>query len=131
MCHGCASFSRSSTTPFSTPPLYTSTTLARSTSPPIPCNISTISTWRSTRTSSASVSLPVMVGFSLSPPRCSLLTSSPRGHRRVYSPIYNLVSTFLHDRVESAGVLEYPFRVLGLAPCNYSFLVCNRPGLIT
>jgi hypothetical protein len=39
----------------------------------------------------------------------------------VYSPIVDLVSTSILDRVEIAGVLEYPFRVLGLALCNYSY----------
>jgi hypothetical protein len=81
---GCASSSTSSTVPSSAPPSSTATTSERSTSPPIPCSISTRSTWRSTCTSSASVSLPVTFGFSASPPRCSLLTSSPRGYRRVY-----------------------------------------------
>jgi hypothetical protein len=81
---GCASYSTSSTPPFSTPPSSTATTSARSTSPPIPCSISARSTWRSTCTSSASVSLSVTFGFSASPPRYSSPTSSPRGYHRVY-----------------------------------------------
>jgi hypothetical protein len=92
---GCASFSRSSTTPFSAPPLSTVTTLARSTSPPIPCNISARSTWRSTCTSFVSASLSVMFGFSASPPRYNLPIFSPKGYRRVYSLIFNSVSTFV------------------------------------
>jgi hypothetical protein len=71
-------------------------------------------------TSSASMSLPVTFGFSASPPRYSSPTSSPRGYRRVYSPIFNLVSTFVHDRVETARGVRVPVRVLGLASCNYS-----------
>jgi hypothetical protein len=55
-----------------------------STSPPTPCSISARNMWRSTCTSSASVSLQVTFGFSAFPPRCSSPTSSPRGYRRVY-----------------------------------------------
>jgi hypothetical protein len=80
----CASFSTSSTTPFNVLPSSTVTTSAPSTSPLIPCNINARSMWRSTCTSSASVSMPVTFGFSASPPCCSLSTSSPRGYRRVY-----------------------------------------------
>jgi hypothetical protein len=80
----CASYYTSSTTRFSAQPPSTATTSARSTSPPTPCNISARSTWRSTCTSSASLSLLVTFGFSASPPRCSSPTSSPRGYRRVY-----------------------------------------------
>jgi hypothetical protein len=36
----------------------------------------------------------------------------------MYSPSFDLVSTSVQDRVETAGVLEYKFRVLGLVPCN-------------
>jgi hypothetical protein len=79
----CDSSSTSSIVPFSAPPSSTATTSVRSTSPPIPCSISARSTWRSTCTSSMSVS-PVTFGFSASPPRRSSLTSSPRGYRRVY-----------------------------------------------
>jgi hypothetical protein len=118
---GCASFFRSSTTPFSTPPSSIATTSTQSTSPPIPCSISARSTWRSTHTLSVSVSLSMTFGFSPSPSRCSSRTSSQRGYRRVYSPIFDLVSTSILDRVEFAGVLEYSFRVLGLALCNYSY----------
>jgi hypothetical protein len=39
---GCASFSRSSTAPFSTSPSSIATTSAQSTSPPIPCSISAL-----------------------------------------------------------------------------------------
>jgi hypothetical protein len=107
---GCASYSRSSTTPFSAPPLSTMTTSAQFTSPPNMCSIITRSTSRSTCTSSVSVSLPVMFEFSASPPRCSSSTSSPRGYRRVYSQIFYPDSTSMQDRVETVGVLEYPFR---------------------
>jgi hypothetical protein len=82
--------------------LSTATTSAQSTSP-IPCNISTRSTWRSTCTSSTSVSLPVTFGFSTAPPRYSLLTSSLMGCHRVYSPAFDPVSTYVHDIVETAG----------------------------
>jgi hypothetical protein len=58
--------------PYSAPASSTATTSARSTTPPIPCSISARSTWRSTCTLSASGSPPVMFGFSVSPPRCSL-----------------------------------------------------------
>jgi hypothetical protein len=74
-----------STAHVSAPPSSNATTSARSTSPPILCSISARSTWRSTYTSSASVSLPVTFGFSASPPRCSSPTSPQRGYRRVYS----------------------------------------------
>jgi hypothetical protein len=70
--------------PSSAPPSSTATTSTRSTSPPTPCSISARSMWRSTCTSSASVSLPMTFGFSASPPRCSSPTSSPRDYRRVY-----------------------------------------------
>jgi hypothetical protein len=76
--------STSSTIPSSVPPSSTATTSAQSTSPPISCSISARRTWGSTCTSSGSVSPPVTFGFSASPPRCSSLTSSPRGYRRVY-----------------------------------------------
>ena len=66
---GCASYSTSSTTLFSAPPLSTATMLALSTSLTIPCSTSARSMWRSTCTSSASVWLLVMFGFSASPPR--------------------------------------------------------------
>jgi hypothetical protein len=80
----CDSSSTNSTVPFSAPPSSTAATSAQSTSPPIPCNISARSTWRSTCTSSASVSSPVTFGFSASPPHCSSPTSSPRDYCRVY-----------------------------------------------
>jgi hypothetical protein len=63
----CASYYTSSTALFSVQPSSTATTSVRSTSPPTPCNISAISTWRSTYTPSTSVSLLVMFGFSVSP----------------------------------------------------------------
>jgi hypothetical protein len=63
---GCASSSTSSTASSSVPPLSTATTSAQSTSPPIPCNISAQSTWRSTYTSSASVSVLMTFEFSVS-----------------------------------------------------------------
>jgi hypothetical protein len=65
---GSASFSRSSTTPSSAPLSSTAKMSARSTSPPIPCNISARNTWRLTFTSSSSVSPPVMFAFSASRP---------------------------------------------------------------
>jgi hypothetical protein len=116
------SSSRSSTSPFSAPPSSTAIMSARSTSLPISCNISARSTWRSTCTLSASVSLSATFGFSASPPHCSSPTSSLRGYRRVYSTSFNSASTSVHDRVETIEVLEYPLRVLGLAPCNYSYI---------
>jgi hypothetical protein len=78
------SSSTSSTVPSSAPPLSTATTSALSTSPPIPCSISVRSTWRSTCTSSASVSPPVTFRFSVSPPHCSSPTFSPGGYCQVY-----------------------------------------------
>ena len=45
------------------------------------CGISARSMWKSTRTSSASVSLPVTFRSSTSPLRCSSPTYSPRGYR--------------------------------------------------
>jgi hypothetical protein len=81
---GCDSSSTSSTVPSSASPSSTASTSARSTSPPNPCSISARSMWRSTCTSSESVSPAVTFGFSASPPRCSSPTSSPRGYRRVY-----------------------------------------------
>jgi hypothetical protein len=116
----CGSYSMSSTTSLCVLPLYIATTSARSTSPPTPCNISAQSTWRSTCTSFVRLSLPVTFGLLSSPPRYSSPTSSPRGYRLVYSQIFNPVSTSVHDRVETTGVLEYPFRILWFTPCNYS-----------
>jgi hypothetical protein len=55
---GCSSCSRSSTAPFNASPSSTATMSMRSISPPIPCSISARSTWRSTCTLSARVSLP-------------------------------------------------------------------------
>jgi hypothetical protein len=98
---GCASSSTSSTAALSAPPSSTATTSTRSTSPPIPCSISARSTWSSTYTSFASVSLPVTFGFSASPRHCSSPTSSPRGYRRVYFQTFEPVSTFVLDRVET------------------------------
>jgi hypothetical protein len=72
--------------PYNAPPSSIATTSAWSTSPPILCSISVRSTWKSTYTSSARVSLPVTFGFSASPPRYSSPTSSPRDYCRVYSP---------------------------------------------
>jgi hypothetical protein len=100
---GCASFSRSSTTPSSAP--------LSSISPPIPCSISAQSTWRSTCTTSASVLPPMTFGFSASQSRCSSPTSSLRGYRRVSSSIFVVVLTSLKDRVETAGGVRAPFRV--------------------
>jgi hypothetical protein len=77
---GCASSSTSSTAPFSAPPSSTATTSAPSTYP-IPCSIKAQSTWRSTYTSSTSMSLLVTFGFSAFPPHCSSPTSSPKGYR--------------------------------------------------
>jgi hypothetical protein len=89
--------------PNSAPPSSTATTLARSTSPPIMCNISVQNTWRSTSTSSSSVSQSAMFAFSTFRPPRSSLTSSPRGYPRVYLLSSDPVSTFVHDRVETAG----------------------------
>jgi hypothetical protein len=100
---GCASYSRSSTAVSSVPPSSIATTSAQSTSPPISCSISARSTWRATYTLSTSVLLLVTFRFSVSPPCCSSPTS-PRGYRRVYSPIFDPVSTFVQYRVEIAGV---------------------------
>jgi hypothetical protein len=80
----CASYYTSSTSLFSAQPSSLAAMSVRSTSPPTPCIISARSMWRSTCSSSASVSLPVTFGFSASPPRCNTTTSSPRGYRRVY-----------------------------------------------
>jgi hypothetical protein len=113
---GCASFSRRSTTPSSMLPSSTATTSARSTSPPIPCSISARSTWRSTCTSFASVSPPVMFGFSVSPPRYSSPTSSPRGCRRAFLPSFTPVSTSVQDRVETAGGVRVLFTSLCMPP---------------
>jgi hypothetical protein len=88
--------------PSSAPPSSTVTTSTRSISPPIPCITSARSTWRSTCTSSASVSLAVTFGFSASPPHCSSSTSSRRGYHRMYSSIFDPVSTSVHDRIETS-----------------------------
>jgi hypothetical protein len=99
-------------------PSSTATTSARSTSPPIPCSISARSTWRSTRTSSVSISLPVTFGFLAYPPHCSSSTSSPRGCYRVFSSSFAPISTFVHDRFETAGGVECYLRYYVYLHCN-------------
>jgi hypothetical protein len=109
----CASSSTSSTTPFNVLSSSTVTTSAPSTSPLITCNISARSMWRSTCTSSASVSMLVTFGFSASPHAVV--------HRHLHQGVtvgcifrLSVQSQHLY-RIELRlrGVLEYPLGFRG------------------
>jgi hypothetical protein len=119
----------SSTAPSSAPPSSTATTSVWSTSPPISCNISARSTWRSTCTSSASVSLPVTFGFSASSPRYS------RRHLHqgvTVECIFRLSIQSQHlYRIElRSGGVRIPFRVWGSPHVITLSPLCNGPDLV-
>jgi hypothetical protein len=61
-----------------------------------------------------------------------LLTSSPRGYRRVSFQTSDPVSTSVQDRVVTAGgVLKYPIRVWGSPRVIIVSPLCNGSGPVT
>jgi hypothetical protein len=123
-CPSSVSYSRSSTVPSHVSLSSTATTSPRFASPTL-CSTSARSTWRSTSTSSVSMSQSAMF---VSRQLRSLATSSPRGSHPRCSRSFGPISPSVMPRVVTARVLDLCIchGCNGLRPTAYTIIPIDR-----